>query len=103
MHDMNVLKGKFRAVEKVKNEHWFDTSKKMTEIENKFVGQEKQLNEKIKEIKGNIFTNFSQNNFDVSNRNKKKMEIMEQQQRELKRHLQDVERRVAKAVEGKEE
>lgn len=102
-HDVSEMKNKLRSVEKVKNENWFDTSQKMVEIENKFVEYEKQLNEKIREIKTNIFSNFTQNNFEVSNRNKKKMEIMEQQQRQLKMHLQEIERRIGKSVENKEE
>jgi polyhydroxyalkanoate synthesis regulator phasin len=103
VYEIGLLKNKFEGVEKVKNDHWFDTSKKLGEIENKFVAQDKILNQKIKEIKDNIFSNFSKNNFEISNKNSKKMEIYEQQNKELRSHIESLEKRISKSLENREE
>ena len=103
VHEVELLKNKFDSVERVKNDHWFDTSKKMAEVENKLVGYEKSLNKKVKEIRDNIFTNFSKNNVDLTNRNLKKVEIVETEQKELKHYVEILEKRISKTLENREE
>jgi hypothetical protein len=72
-------------------------------MENKLVNYDKSLNKKMKEIKDNIYSNFSKNNFEIVNKNLKKVEIMETEQKELKNYIEILEKRIAKTLENREE
>ena len=101
-YEIEQLSNRMAGVERVKNQNWLDTNQKIDSIGQRIMLQEKGLNERVKEIRGGVFANFSKEHLEKERRQTVKISILETQQKDMVKLVADLERKLQKASNGKE-
>ena len=101
-HDLQTLRSRFDCVEKLKNDNWFDTTKKLAKMEKQFGVHERMLNQRIKEIKSNIFSHFSKDNLESVKKNMGKIEMINDRQKDLESLILNLEKNLNKSNTDRE-